>query len=252
MFTELRKSVNYIIYERTTSPFWGSFIFSWLICNWKIVFTVFVISENQLSINKIDYISDRLIDWKPLILYPFISTAILIVIFPLIGNGAYWITLIYSEWRLRKKNDVEKKQLLSVEASIALRSVNKQLEENYLQSIDAKEAENSLLRLEVKELEKRLSEPTQVLINNIANNSTKSKFDIWKDEFEKFEKSGMISDFETLIANVASSQPIDFYTLGYEKLAFFSGIELIERNGNRYDLTEKGKYFSKLFNENKY
>ncbi|MDB5155618.1 MAG: hypothetical protein JWR50_325 [Mucilaginibacter sp.] len=252
MFTELRKSVNYIIYERTTSPFWGSFIFSWLICNWKIVCTIFVVSEDRFTTTKTDFISQHLVDWKPLILYPFISTAILIVLFPLISNGAYWMTLIYSEWRLNKKNSVEKKQLLSLEASIALREVNRQLQENYRQTIEAKEADNSLLRLEIQELEKRLSEPAQVLISKISENENKSKFDIWGEEFEKFKTTEKYREFDQLLIDLASNEIIQYYATNYEGLAYFSGIDLIEKVNQRYALTEKGKYFSNLYNQNKY
>jgi hypothetical protein len=252
MFSELKKSVNYIIYERTTSPFWGTFIFSWLICNWKIIFTVFVVSESEIAQNKIDFISDNFIGWKPLIFYPFISSAILILVFPLIGNGAYWMTLIYSEWRIRKKNAVEKKQLLSLEASIALRSANKLSEENYVKSLEEKEQENTILRLEVKELERRLQEPAQELITNISNNQNKSEHDEWDIEFEKLTKTSRYNEFKSLLIDLVSNSLISNYNVNYNVLVYFTAIDIIEKTGNHYELTKKGKYFSKRYNEDEF
>lgn len=254
MISELKKSVNYIIYERTTSPFWGAFIFSWLICNWKIVFTVFVISEGRLVVNKIQYISDNFINWKPIALYPFISTIILISIFPLLSNGAYWITILYSKWRLDKRNEVEKKQLLSIEQSIAIRLSNTQLQETYSRLVSDKEAEITALKIEIDEINKKLLEPAQVMVENMSRNSKKAETVEWDKEYETFKNSAVFSDFQKTLYDVNSNRAISSYGTPPASMVYFQSIGLVKRSdsSNRQELTEKGLYFSRIFNKDKY
>jgi len=56
MLDDIKKSLNEIIYERTTSPLYGTLIISWLIWNWRIVYLTFFISEKKITKNKIDFI----------------------------------------------------------------------------------------------------------------------------------------------------------------------------------------------------
>ncbi|WP_183579194.1 hypothetical protein HDF18_23800 [Mucilaginibacter sp. X5P1] len=254
MLSDLRKSISYIVYERTTSPFWGSFIFSWLICNWKIVFTVFVVSEDKLSINKIDYISQNFISWQPLFLYPLVSTLIIILFIPLLSNGAYWISIIYDKWKADKKNEVEKKQLLSIEQSIAIRISNAQTEERYSRLVSDKESEIKTLNLEIEELNKRLNEPTQVFVNKLSENVQKTEIDEWTDEYNQFKTSSTIRDFDKTLIYITANTRIGNYDLSLESLTYFISIGLIKlaQDRNSYELTTKGMYFSKLYNQNKY
>lgn len=48
MFDELKKSISAILYERTTSPLFGSFILSWTVWNWKIFYITLFISEDKI------------------------------------------------------------------------------------------------------------------------------------------------------------------------------------------------------------
>jgi len=254
MLDELKKSINYIVYERTTSPFWGSFIFSWLICNWKIVFTVFVVSETKLPINKIDYIAQNFINWKPLIFYPFCSTIILVAVFPLLGNAAYWMTIIYAKWRLDKKNEVDKKQLLSIEQSIAIRVSNRAIEENYNKLIDDKDTEIKTLKIENSELQNRLKEPTQVMIDRLAQNTKNAEIEEWKKDYDEFQGSSRFGDFEKILSDVNTNVSMDYYSTQKDSIIYFQSLDLIKLNahGAAYELTQKGLYFSRLYNKQKF
>ncbi len=118
---DIKKSFNAILYERTTSPFYGTLIVSWFVWNWKIVYLTIFISEDQLNTDKISYITENFCDGLNLILYPLISTVLLLTIVPFISNGAYWLSLRFIKWRREQKNKVELKQLLTLEQSIELR-----------------------------------------------------------------------------------------------------------------------------------
>jgi hypothetical protein len=131
---DFRKSIKEILYERTTSPLYGTFIISWLIWNWKIVYITLFVSEKQIGLDKLTYIDTNLISMNNIIWFPILSTIVLLLIFPFISNGAYWLSLIFKRWRNDKKNKVESKQLLTMEQSISMR---KQIteQENYYERI---------------------------------------------------------------------------------------------------------------------
>jgi hypothetical protein len=66
MLDDLRKSVNSTLYERASSPLYGTFILSWLICNWRIIYlTIFVRAEDLKGLTKLGYIEKYLISVEP-------------------------------------------------------------------------------------------------------------------------------------------------------------------------------------------
>ena len=103
MFSELRKSTNAILFERVTSPLFGTFIVSWLIWNWKIVYLTLFVSESNIEGNKIDYIASNYCDIHVLVTYPLISTLLLLTAIPFVANGAFWISMKFRKWRIDKK-----------------------------------------------------------------------------------------------------------------------------------------------------
>ena len=71
MLTELRKSTNAILFERVTSPFFGTLVISWSLWNWKIIYLTFFVNEELLKgTNKIDYIVSNYINIHNIITYP--------------------------------------------------------------------------------------------------------------------------------------------------------------------------------------
>ena len=116
MIDDLKKSFDQIIYERTASPFYGSFIISWCLWNWKIIYLTFFVSQD-----KIDYIVTNFSAFKNIFIFPLLSSIFIITLVPFITNGAYWLSLKFNKWRVDQKNLVDGKQLLSIEQSIELR-----------------------------------------------------------------------------------------------------------------------------------
>lgn len=53
---DIRKSIDSIINERLSSPFYGTLILSWLIWDWRIIYLTFFVSESKIESNKIDFI----------------------------------------------------------------------------------------------------------------------------------------------------------------------------------------------------
>lgn len=121
MISEIRRSIGHILYERTTSPFFGSLIASWIVINWKIFYVTFILSETALrGLNKIDYIVLNCSNPCNLYLWPLISSFVLITIVPLISNGAFWITHKYRQWRINQKNKIEGNTLVTQEQYVGI------------------------------------------------------------------------------------------------------------------------------------
>ena len=89
MFDELRKSFNAALYERASSPLFGTFFASWPVINWKIIYLTLFVSESNVSGSKIDYILNHYFDIKHLVTYPTISTLFVLIIVPFATNGSY-------------------------------------------------------------------------------------------------------------------------------------------------------------------
>lgn len=129
---DIQKSIKAVLYERTTSPFFGTFILSWLIWNWKIIYITLFVSEKTIKTDKLDYlIKNHFMDEWNLIIFPSISTIILLTIFPFINNGAFWLKLKFDKWKKDMKNEIELKQLLTLEQSLELREHISNLEERF-------------------------------------------------------------------------------------------------------------------------
>ena len=156
MISEIRKSINSVLYERTTSPLFGSFLISWSIWNWKIIYLTLFISEERLvknnsAVTKIEYIEANYLNNYELIFYPLISTVVFVCIVPFLSNGAYWLSLKFNKWRIDKRNSVEQKQLLTLEQSSALRNELLVTEKKSQELIEAKEIEIKSLKMIIDE-----------------------------------------------------------------------------------------------------
>lgn len=159
MIDDIKKSFNSILYERTTSPFFGTLFLSWLLWNWRIVYLTIFISEDKIEGNKIDFITTNYSDIHHLTTYPLISTFVLLTIIPFVSNGAYWLSLKFNKWKKDQKNIVDKKQLLTIEQSIDLREQISKQEERFEKLLENKNNELKQLNLVIDDYKKSLTKP---------------------------------------------------------------------------------------------
>jgi len=184
MSNDIKNSINKILNERITSPFYGTFILTWLIWNWRILYLTFFISEDKIKVDKISYIIANFSEIKYLILFPLITTIILISIFPLVTTRAYWIYLMYEQWKLNKRNEVQKKELLTLEQSINLREQIKSQEKRFEELLDDKNLKIKQLELQLKEIvpsdkvldvaEKKVEALSEIDVNTISEQIEKN------------------------------------------------------------------------------
>lgn len=231
MFEDIKKSISAILYERTTSPLFGTFIISWMIFNWKIIYLTLFISEDKIQINKIDYITTNCNNVWNLIWSPLISTFILITIIPLFSNGAYWITILYNKWKLEKKKEVELSQQLTLEQSIELRKQISEQENQFEKMLSSKDLEIKQLRQVLDTNGSQIGETEfQELARRIKENI--NYLDRYKDIIRRIQNSNYADDSDKKNADV---------------IHLLESYNVIENKGNGiYKYTEQGKDFLKL------
>jgi hypothetical protein len=258
MLTELKKSTNAILFERVTSPLFGTLIISWLICNWKIVYLTIFISESKLEKNKIDYIIENYQNIHTLITFPLISTFLLLTVIPIISNGAFWMSLIYKKWKTDKKNEVEKTQLLSIEQSVELRKEIRDKEIQFEKILEKKTLDEKLLKAQIEELELKFTEEKSTEESTkqkkIRKNNSSNSYE--SSEYIKLKKNKQILDsFEKITSSIrkdfqfpkdTSEELKEYYLINDLVKEEYDDFE----NEKYYELTFKGNgLYKDFFNE---
>ena len=247
MITDLRTSINSILYQRVTSPLFGTFIVAWLIWNWKIFYTTFIIDSDKIEKTRIDYIVENYNDPWNLIWFPLISTILLITIVPFISNGAYWLSLKFEQWRVDNKHKIERKQLLTLEQSIQLREQILDYEKKFESILKEKDDEIEQLKLLIEK-----SSENQEGIKPGSQNDEKDVvklFNIIKDDEQR--KNDLYHINEQLQSGSARLASHEF--LNTPAISFFESNEIIENiGGGNFKLTKKGKRLNKLINDLEY
>lgn len=157
MFSEFRKSINSILYERIASPLYGAFFFSWIVCNWKIVYVTLFVSESRLGENKVDYIVANYLDIWNLLWIPLISTAIIISGIAWLSNQVYKLSLYFEEKRREWKEEKQKSHRLTVEQSMEIRNEIADQNLRFDKQIQEKNKEKKLLSDQVERLTEELT-----------------------------------------------------------------------------------------------
>lgn len=247
MITDLRTSINSILYQRVTSPLFGTFLISWLVWNWKIFYVTFIVESDKLDQNRIDYIVNNLDDSGNLIWYPIFSTIILITIIPFISNGAYWISLKFEQWRIDNKHKIERKKLLTLEQSIQLREQLLDYEKKFEKLLNEKDEEIKELKLLIeKSSEEKTDKNGNIVIGSKEDKEERSAIEIFnkvKDNNELLDSFHSISDsLQNGISDLTFNQKLDTKTL-----SFFEANDIIQHNGKgNYRWTTKGKRLRQL------
>lgn len=113
--------------ERAANPLISSFVFSWLIWNWRIPLVLFFYKLGDLKLDHfnsyIDFITYQLNNKWVAFVYPIISALIYTFIYPFINN---WITIInswFTAWKTTKSLNVKKTYTVSLDNYINLREI---------------------------------------------------------------------------------------------------------------------------------
>ena len=243
MTDNIKKSISSILYERTSSPFYGTLILSWILWNWKILYLTFFISEDKITTDKITYIVDNFSKTENLITNPIISSVIILTLIPFASNGAYWVNLNFENWKKNKKNQVEKRQLLSLEQSIELREQLLNQENKFEKLLKNKNSEIEQLKLL---LDKFKSENNSQNIINLGSGKKEFDFESVANKIKKIDKD--LVSFERALELMQGGYGISDRSDVDGKLVTAMVInDIIEKDSKGiYSLTNNGKELAKL------
>jgi hypothetical protein len=233
MVKDLKNSLDNVVNEKFSNPFWGTLLLSWMVWNWKILILLFFIGEQSLPINKsnltkytkIEYVQEFYSDSISLYWGPISSTIIIIVFAPFVVNGAFWLSMKFKVWRLVQKDKLESKRLLTIEKSLELRKALKEKDESIHKIIEEKDdvislkdSQVSSLQIElsekgnlVKEVDRKLKElqmeydNQKIILKEIDNKYQTSKSDLM---FERNEKNKHESELSNLRLEYNNSMTI--------------------------------------------
>lgn len=154
MLEDLQKSIKATLYDRVTSPLFGSFLLSWFIWNYKFVLVVLSplsVTDQFIEIDKL-YADDYAWLCQGLI-FPLASAVFFILVYP---YPALWI---YSYWHQRQKKLTEVKHridaetLLTREQSREIRQKITQLEIELEKQLNEKETEIEELQSQLRSMQ---------------------------------------------------------------------------------------------------
>jgi hypothetical protein len=250
MLNELRKSIQTIVYERISSPFSGAFILSWIVWNWKLLY--YLLFSSEKVVERIDYVQSNFINIRTTLLFPLLSTIFLVVLFPFITIGSYWVWLKFKSLQNEIQNQVEKNQLLTIEKSIELRMELCTQNEKYDKLLKSKESDISLL-LKENEL---LKDTINVYEGkNKFQNMDEDSLKMLKKEYDDFERTDWRDSFNKIVESASHSSMIKESDHAPAIINYYLSNEIIQKKPgtkNGFIFTEKGKQFVHWFTNSRY
>ena len=251
---ELINSIKAQMYDRTTSPLSGSFILSWTLWNYKMIFVLF---SSLGVVEKFDYISGFLYaSWKDFLiiglLYPLLTTFFFIFVYP------YPARFAYEFWRNRQKElkeirqKIEDETPLTMEESREIRHAVMQLEADYARELERKENEIRRLREEI-DIKSTLIPENSSGAEEHSSDENKSIIDIQNDHLDILQiiaKFGgnKVPKKNILTKSTHNTVKSEYYLGQLHKDGYVSSFYSRANKDFLYSLTQRGR---KLLIENK-
>ena len=226
---ELLDSTNIAIEEKLVSPFYGYFITSFVIINWKLFYFALFIDQNiifqKTGLLKNEFLNNispqtTLEHLLQFIFYPLIITIFFFWVSPYITRPFF------------KKNLRNQKELKFIQLELEKKEVK---------------AEKELLSEEVlKKREERRAEKIDPEI-------------LWDKEYQTFKRSSYYEKFQDIITSLythgghmseGNHWESDYFEVDKNILAYADSHNLVELNKNIISLSDKGKFFVKKYIEN--
>tara|TARA_R110002050_G_scaffold114933_1_gene230853 strand:- start:445 stop:1278 length:834 start_codon:yes stop_codon:yes gene_type:complete len=267
--TEFLETLFSTANQRIKSPFFGSFIFSWIIINWKPIF-YFLFSDDKISL-KIKNIETSYEFFQNSILYPLILSFLYVVVFPYINQFIHWLTIKAEN---SKRIEYHKLKIEQIENSQELAEKEKTLEDIRSGNRDISQL-NEKINLLIKDNERlketilkkdeaisdfaaQLDKTTSELQNSKKNllsqkQSVKSLYEEYFDlfnEFNEFQNNKISIFFPEITDNIFYG--FDNHKIEHHIITNYYTLNLIKdskKESKNYELTEKGEIFWNLYSE---
>ncbi len=228
-------SITKWVKERSTSPMYGTFIFSVILWNWKFFYVLFWQEEEKLSLPRIEYVQQNFLNsqtWPIHITFfcvlPLVSTYIIIWWLPLLNN---WVHKKHLSFYYSKKSiidsarlDYEKKQ----EKNLKLISLVKK------EQVEAR-----------KEINKNVSQEDRLILDFEEFKKMKSYHEVMKQIKDAiYDNNGRLMLWNGVV-DVAAVTSDNLAVADSKKIVILSGVG----DGRKIELTEKGKFFMEKYLE---
>ena len=232
---EISASIDETIKEKTKSPFYGSFILSWIIINWKLLYILIFISSDKIfekaNLLKNEYITNLLPPikswehWLNFAIYPFLLSIFIFWVLPFITREFYKKSI---------RNSIRLEKIRLDETTEKTEQVTKLVEKET--ALIAQEVEQS------KQKKRAKAEDPEIL---------------WEREFKDFQKNVVYSRLGEIV-NV-------LYDNGGRTIKYINNTRIRQVNANtlavldtkglikiieedidepeKIELTEKGRFF---------
>jgi len=195
---EIQKSIKATLYDRVTSPLIGSFIISWIIINWQLLYITIWENSSSLGKSKISYIEYYILNstyhfYFKLWLIPAISTGLIIWLLPHLSELAFKLKEQSKARKLNIKLTEEEKVPLSINESIKLRNQIRDLQKEFEESNSEKSEKYSILKI-------KSNEQISLLSNNkeTIESLEKQASNLYSDKKSSKEYSNKL---ETIVEN---------------------------------------------------
>lgn len=198
MFDDAVKTIKAQLYDRLTSPLFGTFAISWLGWNWR--FPVLFISDSSMHVvNKFDYVTSTLYPnqstyWLNGLLYPLLTTAFFIFIYPWLARP------VYEYWRIQIKKQKEIQQRIEDETPMTVEEA-RELKRETLKSELKYQIESEQREQRIKELEEIIKSLQQKSVEPETNNDT------YKQNFIETKKNRTKETIQKMLAVLTELAP---------------------------------------------
>lgn len=233
MLDDITKSIKATLYERATSPLFGSFALSWIAWNYQLLFTLF--GEGDYD-TKFSYIELFLYpDWKCYLLengfvYPFTTAVIIILVYPWPALGLFWYWRLMQVLQKKVQQRVEDEEPMTAKEAAELRKDYILMQTNLEKELDEYRFHNRTLKDTIvdqaKELEAAHSKPDTIDGGNFDDEKTEPKpmFEgSAKGEGITMIASGMVSDNEESVKSSLTREESEI-------LKYFDGLDDIMKD----------------------
>jgi hypothetical protein len=161
---EFSDAIKATLYERATSPLYSTFVFSWLIWNWKIPMVILFGDKQSTRIDYIDnYVDSFEIPLLTLLIWPLVSAIFLLLLLPYFSNWIYKIALKFKQKRLDFKTKSESSSILSAEKALELYKELSEIKGQLAAEMAEKKLQVTDVNQENQSLKEEVSNQTRVI-----------------------------------------------------------------------------------------
>ncbi len=170
--------------ERVSTPLYSTFSISWALWNWKIIFVTLILNADNVPwphANKLQYVQS-FINWCDGLIFPLISTAAFIFLFPYAANYTHKKSLEF-----KKKRMTDKAEIIDKDRSFTRKQVDEMLS-GYTERAKNLETEVVSFQRQVKvandALQSRVKDATEFKVVNAKY----GLYDTWMDVTQDLTK----------------------------------------------------------------